>query len=462
MHILLQCPDVEVYEELRRVGLSPKVWICEGNNYEEKRGDTIIYGHRILKHGNVNPIYCSIPRSIYDNTYNKAFPFFERTIERAIRTESDRTRSWADKRHQFDIMIKWYYHLITKNEIDILIFSSIPHEGTNIILYFLGREMGVKTLLTYQTLFPNQFLIVESFDDIGVYKTSKKSSQEGLYIDVTDNITSPFYMRRCDSTLNIRKKLVFSKIESAINIIRNPLRKMLGKNPKHRYRRVINYKQRLEMLNFHKNISKNINLAEPYVYFPLHLQPEMTVDILGHRYADQLSAVEALRQILPEDVRIYVKENPKQTIYARESHFFKRLFSIPNTYYVNMNFNTYDLIKNSLAVATIVGTAGWEALRMGKPVIVFGYAWYRCFPGVFDWDKGVEWNDILKYKYDKDILKKTTRDFSKYLNEGCVDRDYTELIENFNKTENAKKVVASILEYIKFSEWKDKPEGKFD
>jgi len=40
------------------------------------------------------------------------------------------------------------------------------------------------------------------------------------------------------------------------------------------------------------------------------------------------------------------------------------------------------LIERCKAIATITGTAGWEALFKGKPAVVFGHAFYRDAPGV--------------------------------------------------------------------------------
>jgi capsule polysaccharide modification protein KpsS len=39
-------------------------------------------------------------------------------------------------------------------------------------------------------------------------------------------------------------------------------------------------------------------------------------------------------------------------------------------------------MKNAQAVATITGTAGWEALVKQKPVMVFGHNFYEYAPGV--------------------------------------------------------------------------------
>ena len=47
-----------------------------------------------------------------------------------------------------------------------------------------------------------------------------------------------------------------------------------------------------------------------------------------------------------------------------------------------MNIDSFPLIANSKAVATVTGTVGWEAMVRRKPVLVFGLSWYEKYAGV--------------------------------------------------------------------------------
>ena len=124
----------------------------------------------------------------------------------------------------------------------------------------------------------------------------------------------------------------------------------------------------------------------------------MSTSTLGGNYSDQLLAIEHLSSILPDDSWIYVKENPKQTGAMRGPKFFDRLDRIPNLEFLPSYANTHDLIDNSDFVATVTGTVGWEAIRKGKNVLVFGMPWYRNLPGAIQFHQGITYGMILDYK----------------------------------------------------------------
>jgi hypothetical protein len=100
--------------------------------------------------------------------------------------------------------------------------------------------------------------------------------------------------------------------------------------------------------------------------------------------------ISLLSKHLPSGWKIYVKENPFQFL-TMDPHqrdfkgklFYKLLSEIPEVRLVSMKHNSFELIDNSVAVATLTGMTGWEAINRGKPVLSFGFGSYRYCDGVF-------------------------------------------------------------------------------
>ena len=185
--------------------------------------------------------------------------------------------------------------------------------------------------------------------------------------------------------------------------------------------------------------------SKRFVYFPLHVQPAMTTDTLGGIYEDQRLAIERLDQLLPDGIYIYVKENPAQTYYKRGEEFFSRLFSIPKVVLVTPETNTYDLIEHAEFVATITGTAGWEAITAGKKCLCFGYAWYRSLAGVIRYTESITYDDIHRYSFTKEDFDRSYERFYRSLFPGIVAGDlFSNLKEDFSTETNNAEVYTSL------------------
>ena len=179
-----------------------------------------------------------------------------------------------------------------------------------------------------------------------------------------------------------------------------------------------------------------------YVYFPLHLQPELTTDPLGGFFGDQALAIEQLRTKLPSDVAIIVKENPKQSFEWRSKDFFKRIQRLNNVFFVDSNINTYSLLRHAQAVATVTGTAGWEAVIAGKPAIVFGAAWYKKLPGVFNFnDEGFCWNKIVGFEADFTLVEDMLGKLSTHMPDVVADQHYIAIFPEYDSKINTKKLI---------------------
>jgi capsule polysaccharide export protein KpsC/LpsZ len=89
-------------------------------------------------------------------------------------------------------------------------------------------------------------------------------------------------------------------------------------------------------------------------------------------WLDQCHLVELLAKSIPFDWKVLVKEHPGTLVArVRPLSFYRRLKKIPNVCIASIDADMHQLISNAEMVAVITGTAGWEAILRGKPVITF-------------------------------------------------------------------------------------------
>lgn len=118
-------------------------------------------------------------------------------------------------------------------------------------------------------------------------------------------------------------------------------------------------------------------VQSPYVIFFPHYQPERTSLPEGYGFTQQAFAVLALREALPEEVRLLVKEHPsiftlQCSPFVRWPGFYTDISAHGGIDWVNIESDNFALIDGALATATISGTVGTESLLRGVPTIVFG------------------------------------------------------------------------------------------
>ena len=121
--------------------------------------------------------------------------------------------------------------------------------------------------------------------------------------------------------------------------------------------------------------------SKPFVFFPLHLEPELAILLLAPFDTDQISIVKRLAQSLPVGMYVYVKEHPQMTP-LRPRSFYKELKKIPNVRLLRPEISSFTIIPACSLVAIITGSAGWEASLLGKPVITFGDVFYNALSSV--------------------------------------------------------------------------------
>jgi hypothetical protein len=110
---------------------------------------------------------------------------------------------------------------------------------------------------------------------------------------------------------------------------------------------------------------------KPFVFFPLHTEPEQALQALSPEFLHQHAAIVSIARDLPAGVILVVKEH-MTAVGRRSENFYDQLRDFRNVVLMDPLEFGLDVVRKANALITISGTAGTEAAVLGKPVITFG------------------------------------------------------------------------------------------
>ena len=109
----------------------------------------------------------------------------------------------------------------------------------------------------------------------------------------------------------------------------------------------------------------------PFIYYPLHVDPEMTTMILGDKFTNQLANIEAIAKQMPAGYKLIVKEHIPM-IGKRPIGYYKAIESLPDVHMVSPFENSFKLINKAALTVTVTGTAAWENMMLGRVPVIMG------------------------------------------------------------------------------------------
>src|SRR3989344_1999259 len=330
------------------------------------------------------------------------------------------------KKHIYYKYLKYWQGILTTQRIDAVISAEIPHKSFQFVLYGLCKLLKIRFVIIRPTIGARYIII----DDIEEYRQLREQWEKGkeknscvedlsedlraYYKDQTDpqRDATPHYMKKgvarmgdfrwrrpsMESFIKHLESFTFPQITyryitQYVQFLVHH-RQMSELEPfrysgfavKARARRWKRMKD--EFRKKYESLQSSADFSKKFVYFPLHVQPECSTSAMGDVFVDQILALDILSFSLPDDWVIYVKENPGQWVgplmhTGRFSGYYDEIAQRKNVRLVPIATSTYDLIKNAQAVASITGTACWEAVLREKPSLIFGFVWFMYCEGVF-------------------------------------------------------------------------------
>lgn len=370
-----------------------------------------------------------------------------------------------DYRDYFHILADAAAGLLREKEITHLLFFNVPHLAQDTIFYLVARAMGLKTLILAQSLEPGRFFSMANPMELGStpwldpdatpHKIEKGAPLDLFYMSgVGQEKAAPGTLgfKACghllahlvfkEPALLLRPRAFWGLLRRMVKVARafpkwrDPFARFFNRAELDYFEHLAGYEK------------TEVDLERRFVYVPLQFQPEMTSTSLGGVYVNQALMVETLRDTLPDDVAIYVKENPKQGGYQRGPLFFHRLSRIAGVQFLPSHIDTKLLTAKSECVATVTGTVGWEAIRQGKPAIVFGAAWFQDLPGVYRYTRDLDYQAIVNTKIDHEALERAAGGLFARAHNGVVNRHYSKIIDGFDADQNAQTTAQVIWQLL--------------
>jgi hypothetical protein len=324
-----------------------------------------------------------------------------------------RAMTYGDRQAVFKQCAAKSFAALERLKPDLYFSKQIPHEVFDYIFSGACTASSIETLQFVETGLPGRWLLSKTIAQPWTRVVPRHVEEADDTLDVlrqrilgTAPISRPYYMTASERSEALHRD---GHRHAALPVM--PLRAIarllmaaaydIARNPASSRAQIDATRRQLSMhakdLHF-RGLSADyraharaipVTASAPYIYFLLHLQPELTTAPLGGVFVDQLLAISALSKSLPSGWTIRVKEHPHQFFgytwhgaMGRSANYYRDLARIPGVEIVPMEVDHFAMMEGAAFVATITGTAAWEAVIKGIPAIIFGDSWVEGCPGV--------------------------------------------------------------------------------
>lgn len=219
--------------------------------------------------------------------YDRYSVSFEKNVISAF--EGDSNYDYLCAIHYY---LTYFYNLLVSKGITQVVFNNPPHQGMDLVIYYLAGKLDLDINILYQTILPNRFFHFKRVEDFGCYNKfvtfnpsetysfERKFEKELFYMEAKANAKYLSKIANKASLLFRKSKKIALKLTS-----KEDLEKLIA----HRKKKWSGAKAFENESKFYRNNGESfesleVDLENKFVYFPLHYQPELTTSYLGGLY----------------------------------------------------------------------------------------------------------------------------------------------------------------------------------
>lgn len=286
-------------------------------------------------------------------------------------------------RHISKLVLSFLFFYREQNP-DYVYFKSTPHTIESWVNAQVAKHLGITILMSDVSVIPWRVSPIK-----GLGRDTKICKPRKDLFQIDEQKESEYlqdYVQRVRSTYN----------EAIPEYERIPLEKNKGKLYNLKRDLIVWWKRPDQIYNkyrcfkTYKKLSIVPDFDKKHIIYLMHYQPERTTLPEAYGFAQQLIAIKTLRSAIPTEVQLLVKEHPAMFTRncdptQRHPSFYHDVNDLEGVCLIDMNVTSFDLIDNSIAAATITGSAGQETLLRDRPIIYLGKKKIGGVPGCYNY-----------------------------------------------------------------------------
>lgn len=320
--------------------------------------------------------------------------------------------SYAARKDLLTRHILFWNRFFTDYRIDGVIHENLGQEGYDYVALQLARARSIPTLtFNIAGQFPRVLFVQETESGIGdlalgrhlkgadpqirereasdfirrSLKETQRSPDAGLKSEPVGYKTHAMISWLFDRSIYVNKGILRSlptvALRKIVRVLRSPKESFFNLRRSSRLMRISSNNQKEEA-----SVCTDANLSIPYLYFPLHFQPETSTSIKARSFYRLREAVAFVASALPPGFMLLVKEHPHQfrRLLEREEGFYRQIAAIPQVQLIHHSTPNGVLVKSSRAVVCASHSSiTAHAILNNKIVISLGDSHFREAPGYF-------------------------------------------------------------------------------
>lgn len=307
--------------------------------------------------------------------------------------------------------------MVSLTQPELVYFLATPHDPVSYILYQVSKFKKLNVLLFNLAGSVQAYYLYREIGNQARYviNAPKKTSPDLIEESLSHMLARIEEFRGEDPWfMKIQKKRYGSIAKKAYHSL--IVRKNASVKGFKRYRFKKHQRDIYQSLSEIRSVADINSLNAPFVFFPMHYQPELTTSPDGGDFSQQWLVVKRISELVQKTgAFILVKEHPSQFLVnskvVRTDILYKALLKVSDRVkLVSLEVPSRNLLQKASSVATITGTIALEAIVASKPVLAFGDAKVLGIKGVYDIRIASEVNEFLVYhKGEKELNFETIK-----------------------------------------------------